>query len=306
MALPEGAKRQVERAHALMQVAGQGGQAPTPEPDPNDQPQPQPSDLEAQLENLRTEVRRLNGAIRTGREKSDREIERLQAEVERVTKERDELKVSATRKYEAGEITGLGEEERNLAGPMLPVFAKVAREVAAGEVAERFKPVQEQLVNYERQHEATYYATLDYLIPGWNASDGTGLNDDPKFYEWLDQRDPSTQRTRLSMLNDAQRSRQGFVVVEIIKAYREGREIGQSAPAKPQKQPRVDPAEAGGTRPPVNPEPKGRVWTNAEIAEFYRTRRTDPQYRGTEGQQRARQVELDIFAAQKEGRVKPG
>lgn len=303
MALPEGARRQVEKAHALMGGNGQGN--PPPATPPADPSEPQP-DVNERLNTLQTEVRRLNVALRKRSEESDREIERLRADNERLTREREELAATAKRKYEAGEITGLAEDERNLAGPMLPVVAKVAREVATAAVAEGIKPLHEKLAEYERQHEAAYFATLDSQIPGWNADDGTSINDDPRFYDWLDQIDPQTRRPRMQLLKNAQNARQGHLVVEIVRAYQEGREIGQRAPAKPRATPRVDPPAGGDTPPNPNPQPKGKQWRRSEIADFFRTKRTAPQYQGQEGKARAREIENDIFAAQREGRVVDG
>jgi hypothetical protein len=257
--------------------------------------------LQAEQERLNGEVRRLNAANRTLREKYEKETPRLMSENDQLKKRVEELEGVQKRRIEAGEIIGITEEDRTLAGPMLDVMTKVARSVAVDEIDTRLKSVNEKLATFDRQHEASYYATLDAGVPGWDATDGSSINDDPKFLNWLQSLDPETNRTRWTLLKQAEAARQGHAIVEIVSAFREGREIGARTAAKP-RVPAVDPAQDRGA-PPAPPQPQGRTWTGAQINQFYRDKNRLPEYQGAEGKLRAREVERDIFAAQKDGRI---
>ncbi|MDH4172168.1 MAG: hypothetical protein OEW90_00885 [Betaproteobacteria bacterium] len=258
--------------------------------------------LQAENERLTGEIRRLNASVRVLQSKYDKETPRLMSENDALKKQLEELQAAAQRKVEAGVLTSVTDEERSLAGPMLDVVAKVAREVAEGTIDARLKSVNEKLGNFERQHEASYYATLDAGIPGWDATDGSSINDDPKFLNWLQSMDPETNRTRWTLLKNAEAARQGHAIVEIVNAFREGRDIGaRTAPPKP-RTPRVDPPQGGDSQPPID-QPKGKIWSRAEIAQFYKEKNLSPKYQGVQGKAKAREVEQEIFAAQRDGRI---
>jgi len=311
MALPEAAQRKVEEAKRLSEDYAKSKQPPAPAAAPRMDPPPaapapQPAAdtaaLQADVAKLTDDLRRLNAANRNLQAKYEKETPRLMSENDRLKKELDELQNAAKRKIEAGNIDSLGDDERSLAGPMLPVVAKIAREVAESAIDVRLKPVTERMDQFEKQTEAVYFATLDDGVPGWDAQDGSSINDDPKFSSWLQGIDPKTQRTRFDLIQRAQAARQGHRVVDIVNAFKEGREIGARETAKPPPTPPLSPELEAGKPPPVQAK-NGKIWSRAEITQFYREKNSAPHYQSMEGKRKAREIELDIFAAQKEERI---
>ena len=97
-------------------------------------------------------------------------------------------------------------------------------------------------------------------------------------------------------------------MVEIFNAFLEGREIGaQKNPddlALKEKKPKVDPPPGGGGPPPDLSDDGQQIYTAAWISNWYKTRLTNPEYKGEEGRKKMRAIELDIAAAHREKRVR--
>lgn len=174
---------------------------------------------------------------------------------------------------------------------MVSVVTKLVQQGAEKVVNGKLKPLTERLNAYDRMTEAQFRATMDYHVPGWLVQ-----NDDPKFVTWLDDIDPTSHRTRYDLLQRAYGAFQGYRVVEIFRAFKEGREIGALAPAAPSK-PNIDPPPGGGQ--PLSPDqPQGRIWTRAQIKQFFVDKRA-----GKYTKAEAHALEVDISKAAGEGRV---
>lgn len=155
---------------------------------------------------------------------------------------------------------------------------------------------------------------LKQQVPNWEA-----LNDDPGFLAWLDQRDPYTGEVRGKLLERAEAVNDGPRVVAFFVGYqRENATVAPATPAAAAAAPAAPAASAasqptletmvapGAARPGAARAPDGsgkRVWTRAEIGKFYADA-AQGKFRSTEGQKRYREIEAEIFLAQREGRVR--
>jgi hypothetical protein len=306
MALPVSAQRKAEEANRLSKEAA----AALAAPDLTRTPEPAPSETtNAELEKLRADLATANEALarekqfhRQIRGKYDAEVPRLAAEVKTLSEQVKAAETERTRKIEAGELTSLSDAERGVAGEdLVQVIAKAAREVAASEIERRLKPITERVDSFQRMSEANYNATLDREAPFWVTQ-----NDDPRFIAWLQEVDPETGRLRDDLLQRAHASMQGFRTVEIFLAFKEGREIGARAPTPPKANPQSpspDQDSAGGEPVLTDDASKSRVWTRAQISEFYADKRKGV-YKGKVKEAEGRELETDITAAYAEGRIR--
>lgn len=208
-----------------------------------------------------------------------------------------------------GAELGLTQEEVDTFGePFLTAVGKAASKIAQQKIDEfkaTLKPVDrvtdvdppakvaKQPAREEGMDEVSrkFYLRLAELVPAWREQ-----NDDPGFLKWLDEADPTTKHTRISMLTDAHKAWDVYTVAEIFRAFKESREIGSARPVA-----NIDPGpglNAGAPPPGGNVK---RIWTSADINQFYKDKATQ-KYRGREKE--ARDMELDIIAAQKEGRIR--
>lgn len=254
-----------------------------------------------ELKTAKDEVERLKKELEqsTQRERSlkgryDADVPKLREELKAAKDTVAELERKA-KPVLPGTLRSITDAERNLAGePMLELISKAAREIVEDTLDARFKPLNEQFQTLVRQTEAQFFATIEYLVPGWEVQ-----NDDPSFIQWLNGNDPATGHSRYDRLRTAEALKQGYLVAEIFNAYREKREIGArtSAPA-----PKLDLSPPdGGTPPPPPPSGEdGRIISRNEIQNFYREKR-EGKWNGREKEARA--FEIEIFEARKAGRV---
>jgi len=252
------------------------------------------------------EVTRLVQSMRVLQGKYEAEVPRMAEEIRVLKGERQELQTQLERaNIKPGQINSLSEDERSMAGDMVNVSAKIAREVAGEAIDTATKPLRDELATMRRQSEDTFRATLDSGLPaGWDSA--TGVNEDPKFLAWLNGVDPATSRARFDLLKRAEAAKQGHQVVEIFRAFMENREVGARVEASsgPRKEPAQDPGPGGGGGSiDLSADGGKKMWTRAQISHFYTNKRTDPQYQGPDGMAKARAIEVDIAAAQREGRV---
>jgi hypothetical protein len=309
MALPAAVAKNAARAAELAAAAAAGARASagtnanTDIPNRNTEaPAPAAADVAKLQADLRQAQEDLAAAMRRYavlKGKYDAEVPALTREKTALTNRVTELEALLARKVDSGDIADLSDDEKKLLGPdMMRVVQKIARGAAVGEIDTRLKPVNERFTNLDADREATYWATLNSGAPGWEQQ-----NEDPKFIAWLNDLDPTSGRLRMDVLKRYEGAKDGHGVLEVFRAYREKREIGGAA-----KPPAADPL-VNREAPPVdnshNPDPnqdtgKGKRWTRQEIQQFYRDKR-ERKYAGKD--EEARAIELDIFAAQREGRV---
>jgi hypothetical protein len=144
-------------------------------------------------------------------------------------------------------------------------------------------PDQEMLARYETQ--------LTKLVPEWLKQ-----NDDPKFMEWLKQRDPATGVNRWTILTRHHKALNAMKVAEVFLAFQGAREIGsRSDPLEKHLSPGTGDGDA-----PAGPIGGDAVWTRGKIKQFY-TDCSLGKYKANPAEKK--RIEDEIFAAQKAGRV---
>jgi len=211
------------------------------------------------------------------------------------------------------------EEVKEFGEDLTDFIKRVAQEAILPAVDQRLQPVQQQVAevrqtatkvverSVQSDHERLL-ATLDQQIAGWRQQ-----NNDPGFLDWLAQPDPYSGVARGDLLRQAY---EGFDVPRIVaffKGYRNEHAVvtppAAAAPAATQQgsQRKLDEFVAPGTpKAGTTGAQEGagkRIWTQAEIKRFYDDC-TAGKYRTTDGQARRRELEQDIIAAAREGRVR--
>lgn len=193
------------------------------------------------------------------------------------------------------------EEEDEYGKEFFDVVGRRAREILEAELA----PLREKLQRNEtrevklteEQKRINVQTALDEHVPNWGQ-----LNTDPRFLAWLAERDVFSGEVKQVLLTKAFKDGDAARVVGFFKAFQED-SVGTSTPAA--RTPSVDPGTlvAPGTPKggfgPMDAPGGARVWTQAEISEFYTNVR-----RGKVPADRKAQIEAEIIRAAAEGRVR--
>ena len=209
------------------------------------------------------------------------------------------------------------EEVKEFGEDLTDFIKRVAQEALLPTIDQRLQPVQQQVAEVrqtatkvvERATQSDHerlLATLDQQIDGWRQQ-----NNDPAFLDWLGQPDPFSGVARGDLLRQAYEGFDVPRIVAIFKGYRNEHAVvtppaaSAAAAAAPQRSldefvaPGTPKAGAAGAQDGAGK----RIWTQAEIKRFYDDC-TAGKYRTTEGQARRREIEQDIVAAAREGRVR--
>jgi hypothetical protein len=216
------------------------------------------------------------------------------------------------------------EEIKEFGADLIDVARRVAREEIAGtvehEVARRMQPVAQRADQAVQQAAGAaqriaqndrqgVFDMLDRNVQKW-----TEINNDPAFLEWLEQVDPYAGLRRGDLLGQAFESNNGPRVVAFFNGFLKEHAIvtppsapAAAAPAAAAPQvpleklvtPGLPKTGAAGTQDGSGK----RVWTRAEISKFYADQSAG-RFNSDTGKQKAKEMEADIFAAQREGRVR--
>lgn len=168
----------------------------------------------------------------------------------------------------------LSKDEIEAYGPDLMTAAlRVAKQMAEEtseritdqEVDRRLGPVQQKLEKTERElqvkRDVAFWETLEQRVPDWVL-----INDDPKFHEWLSEKDPFTGFQRQNLLVQAQLAFDAVRVVAMFTAFK------QSSPAPSitqTEQVRVVPDPVGQTAIVTQALPDVPSVTTEQIRRFY-------------------------------------
>jgi uncharacterized membrane-anchored protein YhcB (DUF1043 family) len=170
---------------------------------------------------------------------------------------------------------------------MIDVAQRAAREV--------FEPQLQQVTSQLSQ--AQFDNALLRAVPNWEV-----INQDPVFWQWLDQMDPYTGQVRRTTLQQAFADRNAEQATLGFQAFIQDYQASQQAAAAsaPQQNPQLA-AQQQPTRNSATAAPAaGRTYTRAQISQFYREV-TQGRYRGREPEAKA--IEDDINKAMQEGRL---
>lgn len=182
------------------------------------------------------------------------------------------------------------EEVEQYGKDFIDMVQRVARNATPGvdqNLQEQVKEVTEQQRKVARQQ---FFDQLGREAPQWES-----LNTDEGFLAYLGGLDPYTGRPRQDLFDDAYEKLDAWRIANFFNSYNESRRL-EPEPSKPSLADQVVPsANKAAPKPP----PAKRAWTTAEVARFY-----DELRRGVHTQEEAARIEQDIFAAQKEGRLR--
>ncbi|MDQ7731616.1 hypothetical protein QT231_02830 [Halomonas sp. SpR1] len=139
--------------------------------------------------------------------------------------------------------------------------------------------------------EARFWVSLEQAVPSFRQ-----VNSDPAFLQFLSKFDPQSGKQYQQALSEAQQSLNTKGVADIFKLY-----LSQAKPNASEKRTVPDEqVEPRTTKAAPTPSSQGgKLWTGAEISQFYRDKTA-----GRYATEEAQRLEADIFAAQREGRVR--
>lgn len=203
----------------------------------------------------------------------------------------------------------VSDEEQQAYGEFVDVAKKASLEVLSPELQALRSELNSIKQETHNQKVNNVYTELSRTLPNWSQ-----INQHPEFSRWLDLRDPISGNIRRVLLNGAFQAANAARVVAIFNGF-----VAENAALRPASQaPQLTaPGQpAPGRQPVVNLEtlaapgrarstPAGAaaekpVYSRADIDAFYRDVRRNV-YAGRENEKLAR--EIDIYAAQREGRV---
>jgi len=172
----------------------------------------------------------------------------------------------------------------------------VARRIAQEELAKKdakIKRLEDKLDALEgtttKTVEKDFYSTLSARVPEWEK-----INADKSFHKWLDEVDELAGYRRQDLLSQAEQARDADRVIKFFKAF-EKTSKKQVADTNLALESQVSPT---ANRTPNAPAAK-KIWTRAEISEFYRRVRA-----GQVSDKDVVTIEADIHAATIENRIR--
>lgn len=155
------------------------------------------------------------------------------------------------------------------------------------EIAQRLERLESEK---QEDAEARFWIGLEQAVPNYQQ-----INSEPAFLQFLSTFNPQTGKQHQQALSQAQQSLDAKGVADVFKLY-----LNQAKPAQQQRQVPDEQVEPRTTKAAPTPQAQGgKLWTGADITQFYRDK-TAGRYSADEAQR----LEADIFAAQREGRVR--
>ena len=228
--------------------------------------------------------------------KYNAEVPRLHAAL----KERDSKLNSLTEEVEAlkaavsnpRESLIKPEEVNEFGEPLVDLIRRAARDEMAAkdaEIAALKREVESVKTSTVENKEVSFYDKLHSQVPDWMA-----INDDPDFHAWLGEVDDLTGALRQEILSAAEGKRDADRVARFFKAFKKVQET-KSAAATASLDSQVAPVASR-----VDEPPKGKkIWTRAEIADFYARDR-----RGELTEEQSAAIDKEVQLAIRERRVR--
>lgn len=228
--------------------------------------------------------------------KYNAEVPRLHAAL----KERDSKLNSLTEEVEAlkaavsnpRESLIKPEEVNEFGEPLVDLIRRAARDEMAAkdaEIAALKREVESVKTSTVENKEVSFYDKLNSQVPDWMA-----INDDPDFHAWLGEVDDLTGALRQEILSAAEGKRDADRVARFFKAFKKVQET-KSAAATASLDSQVAPVASR-----VDEPPKGKkIWTRAEIADFYARDR-----RGELTEEQSAAIDKEVQLAIRERRVR--
>lgn len=175
---------------------------------------------------------------------------------------------------------------------LIDVARRIAREELTAKDA-KIKKLEDKLDALEghtnKSAERDFYSVLSTKVPDWEK-----VNGNKAFHTWLDASDELTGFRRQDLLSEAERARDAERVAKFFTAFKKTskKQVDDSSLALETQ------LAPSNTRTPNTPTGK-KIWTRAEIGEFYKRVRS-----GRISDKDAVAIESDIHAASVEGRIR--
>jgi hypothetical protein len=221
------------------------------------------------------------------------EVEQLK---EQVAGKDQQLKAQ---EHKAPDNSGITEEQlahfkQEYGEDLVTFIERMTQKGAAPADAGNTKELQERLDRLESEKnedaEARFWVSLEQAVPNFRQ-----VNSEAAFLQFLSTFDPQTGKQYQQALSQAQQSLDAKGVADVFKLY-----LNQAKPTQQQRQVPDEQVEPRTTKAAPTPQAQGgKLWTGADITQFYRDK-TAGRYSADEAQR----LEADIFAAQREGRVR--
>lgn len=300
MAIPKAVRQQSERVEAMMRQTPQ--EQPTEGADQVDeaeaqaqaqeaQPEPQNDDLaqlKAELERSEQRYRTLQGLIR----QKDDTLRQMETLLSQMQEQQNTQKQEAQNNEQRSAPPADEQNDRHEFGDDLVDMVNRCLDRRMATIENRLVNIENSTKNSEaaitESRTDRFYRSLTERVPDWQEIDNS-----PEFREWLQQSPARIDLVRRGMANfDVNGIAELF---EYFKAVTGKGQTQQAAPAKPSLERKVAPSKGrpGNTAATT---PEKRMWTRSEISQVYRDRRRFSQKEFDE-------LQRDIFAAQREGRV---
>lgn len=278
--------------------------APAPPPEPQAPPAPQ-VDWEQKYRSLQGMYERDVVQVRTQAQDLDRELKELKAQKAEPPppppKAEPEIPAVPQKDVEA-----FGEDLIDLIERRARVIADARTASLQQELADlkaQTVSVTEQVTNVTQAQvgdaKAKFFTSLSEKVPNWST-----VNQDPVFHAWCASTCPYTGQPWQESINAAAADLDAERAATLFKTFLATQPtIPVPQPPAPQTDPTLTAQiEPGQTRttPPTTP-PTEKVWTSAEVNDFYK-RLALGEYRGKEAE--AQRIEAEIDRAAAEGRLR--
>ncbi len=249
-------------------------------------------------------------------EQSQQSVQRLSQEVSQLHRLMAEMQATQAAPAQADtrfERLVTPEEENDYGTEFLGVVGKKAKEELTPEIkalrakiAELEGRVQGVTSSVVQDAREKMYQTLDSQLPNWRE-----LNSNPEFLSWLNLPDAYSGAIRKELLNAAYQRNDALRVAAFFKGFISdeaatnpaGSSLERGVSPKANK-PSLETLAAPGrakTAAPIGGPAEKPFFTTAQITQFYSAVNRG-EFRGREDEQK--QIENQIFAAQREGRIR--
>lgn len=281
MAIPREVQKQADEALAIQKEL-RGEPAETAKPDDPKPPETEQVDWEKRFKGLKKVHDEEVPELRSENESLKGQIEALEALVEK----------AETAAPAAQEPIFTPEEVEEYGEDFLNMVQRAAEKIAKpndSNVADELKTLKDQfegIVQHQvKSEEDRFYDELTKEVPDWEQ-----INEDEGFHAWLADEMPLTGRERQYFLQKAQQRFDAKTVITFFATWK-----GESG-----KQSYFPDSVTNSNELGDEPEDTDII-TRADIEEFYKDKKLG-RYRGKEDE--ARQIELKIFRARNEGRIR--
>lgn len=262
------------------------------------------------------EVPRLQKA-NAGLDESNRELKQRLLNLEGMVASMQAVKDAPAEPATPKTPTISDEEREQFGDDLIDLIQRVSLNATLPEIESHLKPLEGRVKQVDERVASTQttvaeskrqqvFDRLAAAVPNWERQ-----NEDDNFLNWLDEQEGLTGRPRAYFLTEAMKANDADTVIAYFTSFQSENAAATPAEPAPEKKPepqvKLDELTAPGTPQTGTasaPDESGkRVWTRADIAQFYADRNEFVK-KGKPIPKEMKAMEKDIFSAQAEGRVR--